>query len=94
MHLVYMIPMSEPMLTIIRALGSPAGKFEIKMGYPRAALKAFTEHLAPALSEKQQFRFILLSGELVIANQERWVPPPFNALQELVSPRNTSQSAY
>ncbi|KAJ8609720.1 hypothetical protein MRB53_038957 [Persea americana] len=61
----------------IWSLGSPGSSLEIKMGYPRAALKAFTEHLVPQLPEKTPFRFILTSGEAIIADQKRWLPPGF-----------------
>lgn len=60
------------------------------MGYPRAALEAFTKHLVPALPNGTKFRFVLTSGAAIISDQKRWVLPPLRPLQQLVS----SQQAY
>lgn len=58
-----------------RALGAPTSNADIHVQYPLAAQKAFANALAPKTPNGKPFRFILLSGGLVIRDQDTWLPP-------------------
>ena len=55
---------------------------EVHQQYPRAALEAFSTHLASHTSSGKPFRFLLTSGAAAVKNQSIWLPPGLNLLQK------------
>lgn len=84
-------PTTKPHLTrsseTPRALGAPTSNLEIHSQYPLAFRTAFASTLSPKNNTTtnpptKPFRFILLSGALVIRDQTTLLPPGLSALKQ------------
>ncbi|KAM0716733.1 hypothetical protein Q7P37_008178 [Cladosporium fusiforme] len=65
----------------IWALGAPTSGSDVHVEYPHAAQRAFSTSLAPKTPTGKPFRFVLLSGGIVVRDQSRRLPPGLGVLK-------------
>lgn len=65
-----------------RALGAPTSSPEIHVQYPLTAQRTFATSLAPHTPSGKPFRFVLLSGGIVVRDQSTRLPPGLSGLKQ------------